>query len=64
MNIFDVLIKRLFVLSGGSLAGSILGAEFISPDGLIKGCAAGIGVGMIAVAFINSDANSDANSDR
>lgn len=48
-------VRRLLACSGGLLAGAVLGAELMSPDGSVKGMFAGLGVGLLVAALVPED---------
>lgn len=48
----NVSVRRLLACGGGLLAGGVLGAEFIAPDGSVKGSIAGLGVGLLVAALV------------
>lgn len=52
---FNVAVRRLLACAGGLLAGAVLGADLITPDGSIKGMFAGLGIGVMFAAVVRDD---------
>ena len=48
----NTVVRQLLACIGGMLSGAVLGAEFISPDGSVKGTLAGLGVGLVVAALV------------
>ena len=50
----DVGVRRVMACGGGLLAGGVLGAELLAPDGSVKGMLAGLGVGLLVAALVRA----------